>query len=403
MPSEISNEISRFTADFLDGKVVVGGNVFPSGYFFMNAMNEYWKPYSGDDNENFEIAPKLMTVRFNRDKVQDEIALNFLSPIHAEKLYDDVQYYLKNIEQAKPFCFLDLATERERCGRIFGEENVAFIAAYLRERSLFHYEHDNGWPRHALPTTADIARFRDSEKRLREFIDAVKFYEEMGQGMNNAREIGRLFIQTLEAPTTRTESTLMSMAMDCIEKYRPGGFPSYEKDMRVNVEYVSVPKSKNRNSFEVGRRMTFQQFGDFLLADFFEGLHAGHYPLRCGVCKRYFLQTTAHRRKYCTGYAPGDPKGRSCEAVAARSNRLAKELSPDHPAMVVYSRRRGTIDKHLRRGKITKEQANAAKRYIEDLLYRAKSATQTDNYPIEQYEKDMEQDAVYAAVGIQLS
>ncbi|MDR2753296.1 MAG: DUF6076 domain-containing protein [Oscillospiraceae bacterium] len=42
----------------------------------------------------------------------------------------------------------------------------------------------------------------------------------------------------------------MAIALSCIEHYRPGGF--------------------------------------------FEGLHAGHYPLRCGVCKRYFLQTTAH-------------------------------------------------------------------------------------------------------------
>ena len=93
MHSKIKREISCFTADFLDGKVSIGGETFPSGYFFVNAMNEYWKPYSGDDSEDFEIANKLKVVKFNRDKVQDEIALNFLYPDHAEKLYDDVQYY----------------------------------------------------------------------------------------------------------------------------------------------------------------------------------------------------------------------------------------------------------------------------------------------------------------------
>ena len=38
MPSEIKYNISCFTADFLDGKVTVGGETFPSGYFFVNAI-----------------------------------------------------------------------------------------------------------------------------------------------------------------------------------------------------------------------------------------------------------------------------------------------------------------------------------------------------------------------------
>lgn len=281
------------------------------------------------------------------------------------KLYADVQYFLQNIARVKPFCFLDLQAERERCKRIFGEENVAAIIAYLRERLLFNYEHDSGWENHALPQQSDIDRFRTEENRLREFVRTVKFYDELGQGMDNAREIGRMFVAVLEAPTKRTESNLMSMALDCIERYRPGGFTAFERVMRVQTEYIPVPKTKKRNVFEIGRRMTFERFGDFLLADFFEGLHAGHYPLRCGVCKRYFLQANAHRRKYCSGYAPNDPKGRSCETYAARSNRLAKEYAADYPIKLIYNRRRGTINKHLERGKISAEQADKSKRYIE--------------------------------------
>lgn len=369
MPSEIKYNISCFTADFLDGKVTVGGETFPSGYFFVNAMNEYWKPYSGDDSEDFEIGQKIKLVKFNRNKVQNEIALNFLYPDHAEELYTDVQYYLKNIAGAKPFCFLDTGAERERCRRIFSEENVSDIINYLRKRSLFNYEHDSGWEHHSIPRQNDIDHFRNEESRLQEYIRTVEFYDELGQGMDNAHEIGKLFVKALESPIKRTESNLMNMAMECIEQYRPSGFTSFEKIMSVNVEYVPMPKNKKQNIFEVGRRMTFERFGDFLLADFFEGLHAGHYPLHCGVCKQYFLQTTAHRRKYCTGYAPGDPKGRSCEAFAARSKRVEKESSSVHPANVPYNVRRGTINKHLQRGKITEDQADAAKLYIEDLLY----------------------------------
>jgi hypothetical protein len=158
--ARIKREISCFSADFLDGKVTVSGEIFPSGFLFVNSMNEYWKPYSGDDSEDFEIAQKLNAVRFNRDKVQNEVALNFLYPVHAEKLYADVQYFLQNIARAKPFCFLDFEAERERCKRIFSEENVLAIIAYLRKRSLFNYEHDSGWEHHALPQQSDIDRFR---------------------------------------------------------------------------------------------------------------------------------------------------------------------------------------------------------------------------------------------------
>ena len=141
----------------------------------------------------------------------------------------------------------------------------------------------------------------------------------------------------------------MAMAQKCIDKYRPRGFTGFDRNMRVGMEYVAVQKNKTASA--INRRMTFERFGDFLLADFFEGLHIGYYPLQCGVCKRYFLQMTAHQRKYCNGYAPNDPKGRSCEAFAARSNRLAKELSTNKPLNEPYNTRRGMIDKHYSAGK----------------------------------------------------
>jgi len=215
----VQNEISCFTADFINGKVTVGGKTFPSGYFFMNAMNEYWKPYSGNDNEDFEIAQRLMVMRFNRDKVQDELALNYLYPDHAAKLYEDVQYFHKVIARAKPFCFLDLDAEQERCRRIFDRENVTKIIAYLRARSIYNFEHDND-----LPEQRRVKLFQEEDYRLQEFIATIEFYEELGQGMKNAKEIGLLFVKALESPEKRNESNLITMAIECIENYYPSGF-----------------------------------------------------------------------------------------------------------------------------------------------------------------------------------
>ncbi|GHU60206.1 hypothetical protein FACS1894171_0740 [Clostridia bacterium] len=397
MPPEIRREIGSFTADFRDGKVTVGGETFLSGYFFTNAMNEYWQPYSGSDGANFEIAPKLLVMKSGAKVVREELTLGYLYPPHAEKLYDEILYKINTIARTKPFCFLDLEAEREQCKQLFSEESVQKICAYLRKRAMFHFEDENGWANHPLPRQDDVDEFRSSQALLEDYLSTMTFYEEIGQGMDNAHEIGKAFVTALEQPTKRTESNLMTMALSCIEQYRPGGFTEFERVMRVQTEYVPVPKKKKQDTYEIGRRMSFERFGDFLLADFFEGLHAGHYPLRCGVCKRYFLQTTAHRRKYCDGYAPNDPKDRSCEAFAARSNRLAKELAPDHHVKEIYNRRRGTINKHLERAKITEDEAKAAKRYIEDLLDHAIA---DNDYFLNGYAEDMEMEAVYATLGI---
>ena len=404
MSTEIKREISCFTADYFDGKVSIGGKSFPSGYFFMNALNEYRKPYNGDDDEDFEIAQRIMVVKGSRDRVLDELTFGFLNQDNAEKLYDEIQYYLRVIARAKPFCLLDFDAERERCQRIFCEDNVAHIISYLYERSISNHKKNHDWVYSSgLPRKEDVEHFQAEENRLQEFIGAIKFYDEMGEGMNYAYEIGSHFVRILEAPTKRSKSNLMEMALNCIAQTRS----DFMKNMQLKVEYVTVPKGKKQNVFDVGRRITFERFGDFLMTDFFEGIQAGHYPLQCGVCKQYFLQTTAHRPKYCSGFAPNDPKGRSCVAYAARDNRLEnkrleKERVGDYWVHGIYNTRRSTINKHLQRGKITEEQARKAKRYIEDLLYQAKSANKNNKNFLEHYEDYMKQNVVYEAVGIEL-
>ena len=52
MPAQSKRDIGCFTADFRDGKVIVGGKTALSGYFFMNGLNEYWNP-------EYEVAARL--------------------------------------------------------------------------------------------------------------------------------------------------------------------------------------------------------------------------------------------------------------------------------------------------------------------------------------------------------
>jgi len=145
--------------------------------------------------------------------------------------------------------------------------------------------------------------------------------------------------------------------------------------------------------------MTFERFLDFLVADFFEGLHSGHFPLRCQNCKRHFLQTAAHHKKYCLGIDPRDPKRRSCQAVAAQKGREAREQYADHPIKRLCDTRLKTIRTHVALGKITEGQAKIAKRIAQD---RRDRALEDNYYATKLYQQEMTQEAVYETAGILL-
>ena len=144
--------------------------------------------------------------------------------------------------------------------------------------------------------------------------------------MNAAWDFGTGFAERLPALERRDESHLVQLAMECMNQAPFGRWnQTFRKTLLPDVEYAAIPKKPRSSNYVVGKRMTFTRFRDFLVADFFEGLHVGHYPQRCENCGRYYLKTNARFQKYCTYTDPNDPLKRSCQAVAAARGREAKE------------------------------------------------------------------------------
>jgi hypothetical protein len=173
----------------------------------------------------------------------------------------------------------------------------------------------------------------------------------------------------------------------------------FRKTLLPQVEYVAMPKKPRSSNYVVGKRMTFTRFLDFFVADFFEGLHVGHYPQRCENCGRYYLRTNARLQKYCTYTDPNDPLKRSCQAVAAAKGRKAKENYADHPIKAICESRLKVIRIQLRRRRITEEQARAAKRIAQE---RRDKALEDTVYANTLYPREMEQKSIYEAAGIRL-
>ena len=76
----------------------------------------------------------------------------------------------------------------------------------------------------------------------------------------------------------------------------------------LNVQYVPYKRMQEAQQQLPG--LYFDSYYNFVLTDFFEGLHYGHYPRKCDICGNYFLMTSARRQRYCTGTAPYKIRGK---------------------------------------------------------------------------------------------
>lgn len=159
--------------------------------------------------------------------------------------------------------------------------------------------------------------------------------------------------------------------------------------------YISVKNAKTVTG-TVAKRLNFDSYYSFILTDFFEGLHYGHYPRKCEICGKYFLMQSARRQKYCSyGIAPKLYRGKkiTCRKYAAVLNR--KEKAENDPIVSLYNRRCGAIRTEVGRCTISKAFGEAAKHLAKEHKLRALA---DDQYAKTQYKKDMSREALYAEV-----
>jgi len=171
-----------------------------------------------------------------------------------------------------------------------------------------------------------------------------------------------------------------------LETFGSAAFP-------VQTEYVGIKKSSRSKTATVARRLYFENYYSFILTDFFEGLHHGHYPRQCEICKKYFLMTSARKQKYCNGIAPYEYNGEkmTCRQYAVIMGK--KEKVDAHPILSIHKKRCNCIRAELSKGTITKEFATAAKEIADELKTLA---VHGDGYTAEQFKRDMTREALYA-------
>lgn len=103
--------------------------------------------------------------------------------------------------------------------------------------------------------------------------------------MRKAFELLKRFVSRVDEADRFDERHLLPIAT---EVFGSSLFP-------LHTEYLALPKRRNSHILVTARRMAFESYYSFVLTDFFEGLHHGHYPRQCEICGQYFLMQSARQ------------------------------------------------------------------------------------------------------------
>ena len=363
-----------FSADYRDGRVRIGSKTYPAGHYCVHFLNQYYK----DDT-----AARISVFTNRNWQLQEQLKAGYLNAGDFTKAGEEICNVFHVLHWLKPFDTLDIKAERNRVENLFTSKNAEMLMAYFRRRAAVGNMDEGQVLLHLLPPEFDKTFFEQAEELLAEVRRTLQFYDRIGADIRKAFTQLVRFVEHADEAERLDEAHLLPIAMDIF-----GELP-----LPVTTEYVPYKKNAKSKSKVVARRLFFDSYYSFIITDFFEGLHYGHYPKQCEICKNYFLMTSARRQRYCTGMSPYTFRGKqiSCKQYAASINR--KELAAADPVVDIYNRRCGAIRSEKSRGSITEALAAKAK----DLALEHKLHAQEDpQYANTQYPLDMQRDALYA-------
>lgn len=347
------DKISFFSADYRDGRVHIGGKSYPAGTFAAHLLNQYY--------EN-DTAARIGVFTTDNWQFEKMLRLGYLKVSDYVNAGERMVNIFTALPWLKPFDMLGTDDEHNRIATLFSEENGHIISEYFSRRAKIG-QMDVGqivFPN--LPKEYEKDFFDRTEALLGEVNATLSFYDTLSADIRNSFEKLRVFVSRVNEADRFDEEHLLPIALEVL-----GSVP-----FPVTTEYVPIKKASRSKTATLARRLYFDSYYSFVMTDFFEGLHYGHYPRRCDICKKYFLMTSAARQKYCTGYAPFKLKGKAitCRKYAARINR--KELAAGNPVIRIYKNRCSVLRMERKRGTVTEEFASTALDLAKERMQRAK-------------------------------
>ena len=150
----------------------------------------------------------------------------------------------------------------------------------------------------------------------------------------------------------------------------------FEQSIPVEMSFVPMVHPTEEGAVFIAEKATFGTLMGFLQTEFYRGLAMGNAPRRCHNCGRHFLLTSGYNICYCNNIAPGETI-RTCRKVGAhRKEAQGKENRT--PVQKEYDRTYNRLKVRKQRGKISRDEWNAAVAKAQELVVRSERGDLTD-------------------------
>lgn len=356
-------EHNVLTLDYWRDEVSYEGITLPTGSIGCAALNI-----------SDPVIEKLKQICLPMQTVVEAVGRNRLKPELLVPTGDCVLQMLDLLQKENAFPLLDYPYYRKRIPEIFTEANRKNAVAYAKLAAKNLAAAMNDQFKHGLGLLKVIqlcAQLPDSLVVFKEGL--LPFAQALHESSRAPEDYAAVFAEYF------SDSPEFSLSD-----------PSWMSLTNVSVQYLSTILP-GKDAPQIVKRMHYVSFAGMFRSDLFEGLCVGHAPRKCPICGRWFLTTDARHTKYCGGFAPGDPKGRTCRQLGNLQGREKRELADDHPVKVIYNRRMNTIQVYVRRGTLDGATAEKMKRLAKDKMERAISDAA---YANGSYAGEMEQEAL---------
>ena len=356
------NTFDTFTLDCWKDRVYYEGQEFPAGHFAAEILN-----FAGAVHDPLlERISTLTTLVDEATSSEKDKSCNLLAELQP-LMRDTVSW----IYTCPPFCY---------------QENQDEWKEFALAMDAKRFEQDRDTSPEQLPFY-----FLSFSEEVLKILVAIYNFCLLTRAFENK------YLRRLDR---RTESTFAKAAHECfdeddnfltlLEKMPFGEIEEFFSTPRLISGFNYIQDPSDKGEWITVQRVVCKRLIDFYVFDLLNGLQHGHGPSWCRNCHRYFLTTTAHVPKYCDGIAPQDSR-MTCRQYGAMMRQ--KEQNKQHPIYRLFSTRTNTIRKHHQRGKISDDLRREAL-YVAE-CYRDKALMDND-YAANGYERDMEQEHVYA-------
>ena len=150
----------------------------------------------------------------------------------------------------------------------------------------------------------------------------------------------------------------------------------FDQSFPMEVNFVPMMHRTEKDTMFIAEKATFTSLTDFLRTEFYRGLAKGSAPRRCHNCGKYFLLPAGYNACYCNNIAPGET-ARTCRKVGAH-RKEARGKENRTPAQKEYARTYNRLKVRKQRGKIRKDEWNAAVAKAQELVAQSERGKLTD-------------------------